>query len=142
MPNMSQGYRSIFSGENITVGTYAYAGKNAQNVIKHNTYSSAAMSGWLNGKYNQITLQWNVATLARSGNVQVRVEGRLSPNNTRPASITTKTFTTPAGIDIVYNFANPKVSQYRVGIRSSITPASPLASPCNVYISALLNEAA
>lgn len=140
MPTLSQGTINIFSGENIATTGYSYATANPQNVIGKGSEVTLGTTGWQSGKYNNLTFQFGVATLTRSGNVQFRVEGRTKLNGTRPASIYVQTLTAITPLDYVYNLTTPKLAQVRVGVRTSIGPASPLASPCNIYCTLLQNE--
>lgn len=141
MPVLSQEMKNGFTRTNVSIGTYAYAGENSSHVLKSPGAIISSTSGWIDAKYTNIVLQYAAATFVRSGNINLRVEGKMSSDDVRPASITTVTLTKEDIIDRLVSIGTPKMSQIRIGVRSSVTPASPLASPCVIYTSVLLHEA-
>lgn len=141
MPVLSQEMKNGFTRTNVSVGTYAYTGENSSHVLKSPNAITSDDSGWIDAKYANITLQYVAATFVRSGNIKLRVEGKMSSGDVRPASITTVTLTKVDLIDRLVTIGSPKMAYVRIGARSSVTPASPLASPCVIYTSILLHEA-
>lgn len=131
--------RVIFSGNNIATTVIVYGGENALGIIGSKGGGSvAATTGWIDSKYDHAVVQLGVATETRSGNVVFRIEGKYAGLG-RPASILATLFSGVESRDRVINVVG-KMSQIRVGALSTVGPASPNASPCNVYAGIVFSE--
>ncbi len=133
--------RVIFSGNNIATTNMVYGGANAAGVIGSKGGGSiAATTGWIDAKYDHATVQLGVATdTLRSGNnVVFRIEGKYAGLN-RPASILATLFSAAESTDRVINVVG-KMSEMRVGVLTTVGPASALASPCNVYAGIVFSD--
>ena len=131
--------RVIFSGNNIATTNMAYGGANALGVIGSKGGGSvAASTGWIDSKYDHAVVQLGVATETRSGDIVFRIEGKYAGLG-RPASILATLFSGVESKDRVINVVG-KMSQLRVGVKTTIGPASPNASPCNVYAGIVFSD--
>lgn len=135
----SQPGRTFLTGQNISTATMAYTGVNAQNVMEGDNAITLGTSGWINSKYDHAVVQLGVATKIRSGNLIFRIEGRFPNLSGRPASILATLFSAAESTDRVINVVG-KMKDIRVGVVSTVVPASHLASPCNVYAGVVFSE--
>lgn len=131
--------RTFFTGENVATTGVVYAGVNTQNVLGNGAEVALGTTGWLNSKYDHAVVQVGVATKTRSGNIVFRIEGRYPNLSNRPASILATLFSAAESTDRVINVVG-KMSDIRLGVLSTIMPASPLASPCNIYAGVVFSE--
>lgn len=132
--------RTFFTGENIATTGITYKGVNANDaILGQSGVGAAATANWENSKYDHAVVQLGVATLTRSGNIVFRIEGRYPGLSGRPASILATLFSAVEGTDRVINVVG-KMADLRVGVKSTIMPASPLASPCNIYAGVVFSE--
>ncbi len=130
--------RVVFSGQNIATTGMSYGGANAQRAITAGSELVAASIGWENSNYDHAVVQLGVATMTRTGNIVFRIEGRF-PNLNRPASILATLFSGVESRDRVINVVG-KMKELRISVLSTVMPASPVASPCNVYAGIIFSE--
>lgn len=135
----SQPGRTFFTGENVATTGISYKGVNVQNVLGNGNEIALATSAWTSSKYDHAVIQVGVATLTRSGNIVFRIEGRYPNLGGRPASILATLFSAVESTDRVINVVG-KMADIRVGVLSTIMPASPMASPCNIYAGVVFSE--
>jgi len=125
MYNVSE--RVIFSGDSLNATGYVY----------NNTASSNDEAGWHSCRVDDVVIQIGCSTLTDL-TVTYRVEGRLA-NKNRIASLTIGTISVAKSIDETI-VVSEKMREIRVGARLNTVPASPLASPNNLYCSIGLTE--
>ena len=132
--------RVIFSGNNIATTVMVYGGANALGIIGSKGGGSvAATTGWIDSKYDHAVVQLGVATEIRAdNNIVFRIEGKYAGLG-RPASILATLFSGVESKDRVINVVG-KMSQLRVGVKTTVGPASPNASPCNVYAGIVFSD--
>ena len=127
MSVQAQSYRTMFSNYNVT----------ASHLVYNNNSGLTATSGWFNSKSDEVTIAICCATLT-SDSVSYRIEGKFSGSD-RIASLDFGSFSVSNSIDKLIKINYP-TSQIRLGIKSSSTVASPLASPNRIYCGLFLNE--
>jgi hypothetical protein len=130
MSIVSTAGRVFFSGGNVTATT---------NYIYTPGGGTTATAGWLSCTVDSVAVQVSVATLNRTGSIFYRIEGKF-PTFSRAASLHTEAVNTVHAIDKIISIT-PKVSQIRIGVKGTVTPASLTGSPCNFYAGLLKSEA-
>jgi len=120
--------RKILTKQNVSSTTYIYT-SNA---------SSGANDGWQDAKYDGVVAQIGVATLTATA-CTYRIEGRNGTIN-RPGSILVGKVTTADAIDNTFLITEP-YNELRIGVKTSLTAGSPLASPNIMYTGFVLTGA-
>lgn len=124
----SQSSKAIFSGNNIATTGFIY----------NSSSGATATAGWLDCRSDHTVVQTCVATLTRSGNCIYRIEGKFDSLD-RAASLDVGVLAAVNTIDKIYEISE-HIKYIRVGVRATIAPASPLASPCNFYAGVCLTD--
>ena len=121
MTIQSQTSRVLFDGYNVATTNFVYNGNG----------STSATAGWVSVRNDSIFVQSCVATKVRSGNIVQRIEGRFVGYD-RSASIDIKTISSSESIDRIINIT-PNLEEIRIGVKSTVVPASLSASPVSYY---------
>jgi hypothetical protein len=124
----SQGVRTFFTCKNVSATGFIY------NDIGGNN----ATTGWIACESDRVLVQVGCATKLSSGSLTYRIEGKFHTLD-RVASIDTGTYSAKSTIDKVV-IVDENLEQIRLGVKNSIHPSSPLASPCIFYAGILLTD--
>ena len=121
MTIQTQTSRTFFQGYNVATTGFIY----------NSNGSNSATSGWIDVRSDHVLVQTCVATKNRTGSLIQRIEGKFSGYD-RSASIDIRIIGNQDTIDRLITI-NDKVREIRVGVKSTVSPSSPLASPLTFY---------
>ena len=121
MTIQSQNTKVVYSTYNVPGTSFVY----------NSSGGTAATSGWIDVRNDHVLVQTCVATIGRSGSVIQRIEGKFSSLD-RAASIDVKVISTKDTIDRLIQI-DEKLREIRIGVKTSVAPSSPLASPLIFY---------